>query len=278
MSDYREDFRLARDQAGAGVFFIRIKMIDPKTVLIATPTRDGRNWNTYTGGLMSCASAHLFGNVVFLGGYGARLARNIIASRFLKDSDFQWLVFIDDDIGFSADDFRILMGYPIEGLKPDPLMQMNASHVNDGDYAIVCAEYSRKTPKAAAYQVVEASVAFSDSQPHGVLSEVKPDPVRFGLGFTRIHRSVLQTLIDANDDNGIPRVGWFRNEGADYADLFPEGPGMEGKWFGEDMGFFHCCALLGITPFIETRTHLIHMGSAAYLYYPSIVEHNLADS
>lgn len=256
-------------------------MIDPKTVLIATPTRDGRNWNTYTGGLMSCASAHLFGNVVFLGGYGARLARNIIASRFLKDSDFQWLVFIDDDIGFSADDFRILMGYPIEGLKPDPLMQMNASHVNDGDYAIVCAEYSRKTPKAMNYQVIGSltnSITGASIATSREVRDIKPDPVRFGLGFTRIHRSVLQTLIDANDDNGIPRVGWFREGGCDYADLFPEGPGTEGKWFGEDMGFFHCCALLGLTPFIETRTHLIHMGSAGYVYFPSIVEHNLADS
>ncbi len=220
-------------------------MIDPLKVLVATPTIDGRVECGHEGALIACASAHLFGSVVFLAGVShITLARNLMVHGFLR-SVYDWLVFIDSDISFSAADFRLLMDYPsgaaigaidVKETNPEGTT-LNAA----GQALIVTAEYSRKVDSL--------------------------DPARFGLGFTRIHREVFQRLIAAADGEGAPRIGQFVNKGEIVHDFFPSGPGFEGVWFGEDTGFFHLCRLCGITPRIEQRTNLLHIGRKVYPYY-----------
>jgi hypothetical protein len=109
-----------------------------------------------------------------------------------------------------------------------------------GDALIACAEYSRKVDTL--------------------------DPAQFGLGFCRIHRSVFKMMDDAVNDEGVPRIGSFIWKGEVYQHYFPNGPGFDGIWFGEDTGFFHLCRLIGVTPRIERRTRLIHIGRKAYPY------------
>jgi hypothetical protein len=214
-------------------------MIDPLKVLVCTPAGDGRVECGYAGGLMAASSAHLFGNILFSAGCSdVRMVRNLIAHAFLK-TQFEWMVSIDADICFSADDFKILMDYP-----PYELIEnSDDTTVNEwGEAVIVCAEYARKVETL--------------------------DPCRFGLGFTRIHRFVFDTLLNADDDDGKPRVGGFLHKGELITDYFPNGPGLDNTWFGEDTGFFHLCRLCGITPRVEQRTKLIHVGRKAYPYAP----------
>lgn len=228
-------------------------MIDPLKVIIGTPAIDGKVECGYAGGLMAIAAAHMMGNAVFLGSVSiVGLARDVIANGFLRNDDFEWLVFIDADIGFSAEDFRILMDYPkIAKGANDPDYEKVAqireenpegTTVNEnGEALIVTAEYARKVDTL--------------------------DPARFGLGFARIHRSVFERLEVAEDSEGVPRVGQFTHQGQLYSQFFPMGPGFHGTYFGEDTGFFHLCRLCEITPRVEQRTRLIHTGRKAYPYY-----------
>lgn len=223
-------------------------MIDPLSVLVLTPYRD-RIEMGYAMGMMSCAAAHLFGNVSVVKNVPVSLARNTLVNQhFLPRPMFEWAVFIDDDTGFSTQDFKILMDYPAHPPGGD-LTQLDVPEVNPegtslndkGQALIVTAEYARKV---------------DDFQ-----------PVRFGMGFTRIHRSVFQILIDATEADGTPRIGqYYHQSGELHYHFFPEGPGFEGQWFGEDMGFYHLCRLVGITPRIEQRCQLLHFGSKAYRY------------
>lgn len=217
-------------------------MIDPKTILICTPAMDGRVEAGFAGGLMDCAANHLFGNITFsMMCSDIRLARNLIADKFLS-SPFEWMLSIDSDIAFTSEDVRILFDFPRQGLEYSG-EENNPAYVtvNDQRQALmVMAEYAKKI----------------DGAP----------PARFGLGFTRIHRSVFSTLLNATDSEGTPRVGQFVWEGRLVNDFFPNGPGFEGIWFGEDTGFVHLCRLCGITPRVEQRTRLVHIGRKAFGY------------
>lgn len=228
-------------------------MIDPLSVLVLTPTHSGAVEMGYAAGLASCAAVHLFGNFSQISNTPISLARNTLINQHFLPRGFEWAVFIDADICFSAQDFKLLMDYPAHppsSLSPYEIREENpeGTSVNDkGQAILVCGEYARKV----------------DTR----------DPVRFGLGFTRIHRSVFQRLIDSTEDDGTPRIGQFYHQSGElFWHFFPEGPGGDGQWFGEDTGFFHLCRLAGITPRIEQRTQLIHIGKKAYPYLsPGII-------
>jgi hypothetical protein len=224
-------------------------MIDSSKVLVATPAIDGKVECSYAGGLASCASAHLFGNMVFLAAVShIGLARNMLARGFIQ-SHFEWLVFIDADIGFAESDFRLLMDYPPR----DGFIRENSAEenpegttlTNDGHALIVTAEYSRKVETL--------------------------DTARFGLGFTRIHRDVFNTLSNHLMDDGQAMVQQFLYKGELIPDFFPSGPIEANNWRGEDTGFFLLCKLAGITPRIEQRTRLHHFGKKDYPYIPPAV-------
>lgn len=231
------------------------KMIDPRTVLVATPTYDGKVVAGFAGGLSACAAARMYGNVAFLPAVPIGLARNLLIAGFLSLKEFQWIVFIDSDIGFSANDFNILMDYPIPG---DRYMRLERNDPDttvdaDGHALIVTAEYSKKL--------------------------LSSEPAKFGLGFTRIKKDVFEIMIKAVDENGNKRIGDFVHKNDVVNHFFPEGPGFGHNWFGEDTGFFHLARLCGIRPRIEQRCQLLHVGSIAYPYVPPTVrtETNMPD-
>jgi hypothetical protein len=217
-------------------------MIDPTKVLICTPTLDGNVVCGYAGGLTASAGGGMVGNVAFLQGVShVALARNLMTESFLKAEHFQWQVWIDADIEFTPRDLALLLDINAETLEGAKEENPEGTTLDDEGHAlIVTAEYARK---------VETRTA-----------------VRFGLGFTRIHRSVYQRLIDTRDEAGAPRIGQFQHKGQLLNDFYPSGAGFSGIWFSEDTGFFHLVRLAGITPRIEQRTHLKHIGRVAYDY------------
>lgn len=231
-------------------------MIDPKTVLIATPTHDGKVEAGYAGGLAGAMAAGYAGSVSFLmGNSDIGAARCHIAHQFLQ-SPFEWLVCIDADIQFSVKDFGMLMSvapdiqvgadqewlrYSRLGDKPGELI--SSEGVAQFQYApelAVCAEYARKTEGR--------------------------EPVRFGLGFARIHRSVFERLNALNHEDGTEAVEQFMHQGQLVREYYPMVTMGDGRRCGEDGGFWTLVRLAGITPRIEQTTRLIHWGRQAYPY------------
>ncbi len=201
-------------------------MIDPKTVCVITPTRDGQVCADYTGGLASCAG--LYGGVSFVVGMSViALARSLVVNAFMRQS-FEHLVMIDSDIGFSRKDFEYLMEeHLIEG--------------TEETHAVVVAEYAKRST--------------GDNRAKGV--------AQFGLGFTRIHRSVFDALQEVRTSEGDLMVNPFMWEGGLVYDYFPCGASPSNHWMSEDHGFFMLCQLAGIVPRVESRCDLLHWGRVA---------------
>lgn len=110
----------------------------------------------------------------------------------------------------------------------------------EGDEEIVCAEYARK-----------------------ILGE---KPVQFGLGFTRIHRSVFEKIKALMHEDGAERVNRFMHKGQMMVDYYPNGAIQSGRWIGEDQGFFMWAALTEASIRMETRTKLGHVGRFEFGY------------
>jgi hypothetical protein len=86
-------------------------------------------------------------------------------------------------------------------------------------------------------------------------------PTGFGMGFCRIHRSVFETLNNLIDDEGGEALGRYYIDGQGVAThFFYTGASTDARWFGEDTGFWHFCAMNNITQRLERRTNLGHVG------------------
>ena len=110
----------------------------------------------------------------------------------------------------------------------------------EGDEEIVLSEYARKT--------------------------LGDKPVQFGLGFTRVHRSVFERIRELKTDDGQDKVARFYHKGQMMIDYFPNGALESGRWIGEDQGFFMWAASVNASVRIETRTKLKHVGRFEYCY------------
>lgn len=225
-------------------------MINPLSVLVCTPSLDGKVECGYAGGLASAGAEHLFGNMAFLNSCShVAHARNQMVAGFLQ-SQFDQMVFIDADIGFSAQDFKYLMNYPqVKGQAapvPPDQDEFDGAATKDasGEALISCAEYSRKT---------EAHEA-----------------VRLGLGFCKISREVFVALDKLKEEDGRPSIDQYMSNGSLISDYFISGS-RQGRWLGEDQGFFILCHMAGIVPRIEQRTNLMHVGRKVYAYNTPVI-------
>lgn len=89
-------------------------------------------------------------------------------------------------------------------------------------------------------------------------------PTGFGMGFCRIHRSVFDQLNAMEDAEGGEGLARYYIDGEVATHFFFTGASTDARWFGEDTGFWHWCALQGMTQRLERRTRLGHIGSYVY--------------
>lgn len=157
------------------------KLIDPRTVLLAIPTHSGQIHAECLGGMVACGGLFAaFFPVAECSHPG--LARNTIADHFMR-SNFEWLVSVDADTGFSVEDFQYLMqpcdldaDYDAPGMAEptrttialgSPGRPLDEKMLGAADL-LVCAEYRYKKDQI--------------------------ENVHLGMGFVRIHRSVFECL------------------------------------------------------------------------------------
>lgn len=110
----------------------------------------------------------------------------------------------------------------------------------EGDEDIVCAQYSRKI--------------------------LGLPPVSFGLGFTRVHRSVYEKIKDLMREDGTENAQRYYSDGAMRVNYHPTGATGDHRYVREDRGFFLLATMTDAKCREETRTRLRHVGSFEYHY------------
>ncbi len=181
-------------------------MIDPKTVLLAIPSHTGSMSCELSGMLINYGHRYFGGLTMPTECSHPSLVRNIIADTFLR-SPFEWLVGVDSDMVVGETDFEVLL----QEIDPHTRYFLEADGGSD-------------SPPGAPTQPtrVEAPTVLTDTDVQGrsrqqvnsALCDVlvnceyaykrEPfEPVHFGLGFYRVHRSVFSMLQQLKHlDNG----------------------------------------------------------------------------
>lgn len=102
-----------------------LQTIDARNIVLAMPCKDGRNDVMATRGLCNVIGTGRLANQPLLnfGGSNVGAVRNTIAHEFRERTKAEWLVMLDDDIGFTVEDWDFLF---------------------EGPELAVCAEYLQK--------------------------------------------------------------------------------------------------------------------------------------
>lgn len=96
-------------------------MTDYSKVLIATPIRGNSTITLYSAGLLQSTGLH-GGWLPMAGQSDIYVARNVLANEFVQRKEFETLVWIDSDIGFTRADLQNLIDSPepmVSGLYTD---------------------------------------------------------------------------------------------------------------------------------------------------------------
>jgi hypothetical protein len=141
--------------------------------LLATPIRGNQTQTLYTAGIMQ--SAGLYGGWLPLAGQSdIYVARNVLVNEFYNRKEFDTLVWVDSDIGFTRKDLQTL----IDTVEP----------VVSGLYTDKC-----QPPMPFCRGNDGMSIPLDEIPKDGMI------PARFYPGgFLKIEREVLQTIIDQN--------------------------------------------------------------------------------
>ena len=81
---------------------------DYSKVLIATPIRGNQTVTLYTAGMLQAAGLH-GGWLPMAGQSDIYVARNVLANEFLRRKEFDTMIFIDSDIGFTRQHLQALI-------------------------------------------------------------------------------------------------------------------------------------------------------------------------
>lgn len=155
-------------------------MRDYSKVLLATPIRGNVTVTLYTAGIVQSSGMH-GGWLPMAGQSDIYVARNVLANEFLRRKEFDTLIFIDSDIGFSRDHLKALI---------------------DSDEPMVSGLYTDKCQPPVPFCRDNNGIQLPLDQipAEGML------PARFVPGgFLKVERIVFETLIAKRKDPRYPK-------------------------------------------------------------------------
>lgn len=201
-------------------------MIDYSKVLIATPIRGNSTITLYAAGLIQSSGLH-GGWLPMAGQSDIYVARNVLANEFLNRPEFDTMVWIDSDIGFTRQNLQDLLDSPeamVSGLYTDKCQPpMPFCRGEDG-----------------------MTVPLAEIPQQGMLK------ARFVPGgFLKVDRSVYKAIIDKGNC-AIYGQGKFHH--------FYNGRIALDNLLSEDYSFCEVAREAGIQPWINCGVRLSHDG------------------
>ena len=201
-------------------------MRDYSKVLLATPIRGNQTVTLYTAGVIQATGLH-GGWLPLAGQSDIYVARNVLANEFLNRKEFDTLVCVDSDIGFTRQDLQNLID------TEEPFVS--------GLYTDKC-----QPPMPFCRDNNGMNVPLEDIPKQGLLK------ARFlPGGFVKIERTVLQTLIDKQ---------MVAPYGAGKFHQFFFGRIVMDNLLSEDYSFSDLVYTAGIQPWINCGIRLNHDG------------------
>jgi hypothetical protein len=201
-------------------------MRDPRKVLIATPIRGNQTVTLYTAGMMG--STGVYGGWLPMAGQSdVYVARNVLANEFINRKEFDTLVWIDSDIGFTREQLIAL-------IESDELMV-------SGLYTDKC-----QPPVPFCRDNTGLQLALEDIPKEGMI------PTRFVPGgFLKVERKVYETLIEKGL---LPTYG-----GGRFHHIY-QGRIVLDNLLSEDYSFSDMVYQAGIQPWLNCGIRLNHDG------------------
>jgi hypothetical protein len=207
-------------------------MIDPATIFVGRPIYHSAS-PLHSRSMFELLQDQAIGaEYAHVGESSVSTARDYVAHFFLTRTTCDWLVWIDDDIAFSRQDWAYLME-------------------QQGNEAAVCAEYMKKTQDLAP-EVANFGLGFA--RVHRSVYEQLDDLVHTESGAPRLMRYRAGVLL-----NGERTM-------EEFVEYHPIGVAPDHSRRNEDHGFWLMVRLAGIPIRKETRTKLGHTGSYTWWY------------
>lgn len=201
-------------------------MADYTKVLVATPIRGNQTITLYTAGLLQSTGLH-GGWLPMAGQSDIYVARNVLANEFLQRKEFNTLVCIDSDIGFTRADLQALI---------------------DTDEPFVSGLYTDKCqPPMPFCRDMDAKSVPLDEIPREGLLKARFLPG----GFLKIDRIVLETIITK---------GLVPSYGGGKFHHFYNGRIVLDNLLSEDYSFSDLVLSAGFQPWINCGIRLSHDG------------------
>lgn len=199
---------------------------DYSKVLITTPIRGNTCITLYTAGLLQSAGLH-GGWLPMAGQSDIYVARNVLANEFLSRKEFNTMICIDSDIGFTRQNLQDLID------TPEPFVS--------GLYTDKC-----QPPMPFCRDMEAKSVPIAEIPPSGLLK------ARFMPGgFLKIERIVLETIIEKK---------LVASYGAGKFHHFYNGRICLDNLLSEDYSFSDLVLEAGFQPWINCGIRLSHDG------------------
>lgn len=210
--------------------------VNPRSILVAIPTHDGKIWADCAGGIGHCIAGQRFGNFYFhVQGSHIQHIRNQIAGIFMR-SKFEWVMLIDSDIGFTVEDWDLFW---------------------EGDEIVATAEYPKKDGS-------NLPVTFG-------LGFVRVHRDVFTT-LQALRATDDGVILDPTGQQGHELVMQYYEKGNVEHDYFRSGATSDARFMQEDFGFWSLVHLANIKPKVEKRTKLKHWGSKCYEYAPEFAQ------
>ncbi|SAL71306.1 hypothetical protein AWB71_04345 [Caballeronia peredens] len=181
-------------------------------------------------------------------------ARNSLVAQFLADETATHLMWIDADVGFKGADFMRLLqsGYPVcAGVYPT---KTEGWPVNGIEHALPAG--TTAADFRARYAVYPANVKAGDlvCDEHGFIEAVDAP-----TGFMLIERGVFVSLM-----NRYPDLQYKSGDDIHYA-FFDTMIDPETRiYLSEDFAFCRLIRGIGLKPFVDSQSNLMHQGIARY--------------